>query len=369
MRHFAVRRRPKSAISRNVTFAAITFGIVVLAIELQSWIFATIATRFGVLHFFSTDLFSRVSDEELRRYSPYSELGWPKNDEPRPAPAPPQGRARCGSAFGDSMTWGGEVEEDQAWVHLLSQRLVCVVANYGVSGYGLDQAVLRYERIAPSGKLVIAGLFIEMLRRQMAASWTFYASAEPPFYSNIKPYFTLEGEGLRLHPIPKPLTRESIAFHHRHDYYMQHVWTPAKFPYTLQVLHAAYVRVARADEYRLLTDEYWSEAHSSGSGVMARRLVDRLVRKAQGHDSRAALVLMPHVDRLLTDSPHYRQFADDMRRRGDVCVIDTHAALRERARSLGPSGLAAANRHYNALGNVVIADTVAEGLRRCGISP
>jgi hypothetical protein len=347
---------------RKVTFVVVMLVILALVLELQSWTFVTLAMRLGKLRFFPADIFARVTDQQLTRS--FGPLGWPDYDVPRAAPALPHG-AQCGSAFGDSMTRGAEVANEQAWVHLVSQRLGCVVANYGVNGYGLDQAVLRYEHIAPEGKVVILGLYIEMLRRQLAASWTFYATSNAAVFSNIKPYFTLAGEGLRLHAIPNPLTREAIAAHHAHDYFMQHVWTPVKFPYTLPALRAAYLTVARREEY----DKHWSEAHPSGSGILARRLNGRLVGTAQGRGSRVALVLMTHVDRLETDISHYKQFAEDMRQRGDLCVIDTQPALREQARSRGWPALAAPQKHYNALGNAIIAETVAEGLARCGISP
>jgi hypothetical protein len=347
--------------AKKFTFVVVMAVIVAVVVELQSWIFITIAMRLGKLHFFPADIFARVTDQQLARS--FGQLGWPDYVVPRSAPTLPD-RARCGSAFGDSMTRSAEVADEHAWVHLLSQSLGCVVANYGVNGYGLDQAVLRYEQLAPEGKVVILGLFIEMLRRQLAASWTFYASSHTAVYSNIKPYFTLEGQDLRLHPIPKPLTRDAIASHHAHDYFRSHVWTPAKFPYTLQALRAAYVPLARADEY----DKHWSEAHPSGSGILARRLIDRLVRAAQERGSRVALVLMTHVNRLESEISYYNEFADDMRRR-DVCVIDTRAMLREQARAHGWRALAAPNMHYNALGNAIIAETVAAGLARCGISP
>jgi hypothetical protein len=349
---------------RKFAVIVITFVIVVVVIELQSWIFMTIAMRLGKLRLFPADLFAQVTDQQLERS--FGQLGWPNNDAPRSAPTLLQDRARCGSAFGDSMTRGAEVADDQAWAHLLSQRLGCAVANYGVNAYGLDQAVLRYERIAPEGKVVIVGLYIEMLRRQVAASWTFYAPTVNPVYASIKPYFTLEGEDLRLHPIPNPLTRESIASHHSHDYFMQHVWTPLKFPYTLQALRAAYVKVAIDDGGY---DEFWNETHPSGSGILARRLISRLVRAAQGRNSSVALVMMTQLDRLSTEISHYNQFANDMRRHGDVCVIDTQPMLREQARLRGWRALAAPKMHYNALGNAIVAEAVAEGLTRCGISP
>jgi len=67
------------------------------------------------------------------------------------------------------MTYGAEVEDEEAWVHLLSVRLGCTVANYAVPAYGLDQAVLRYEHSATEGKFVIVGVFLEMIRRTVAS--------------------------------------------------------------------------------------------------------------------------------------------------------------------------------------------------------
>jgi len=334
-------------------------------IELMSWGFVTAATRFGILHFYPTDVFSHVTPDQLAQSLKSNGIGWPSNDDARSAPA--EAGSVCGAAFGDSFTFGGEVEDNEAWVHLLSRRLGCRVRNYGVSGYGVDQSVLRYERTTPAGNLVVIGLFIEMPRRSVAASWTFYASAEPPVYSNIKPYFTLASPELRLHPIPQPLTREAVAAHHADDYYMNHVWTANRFPYSFQIASALYKRVLRAAEYRLLTDAFWGEAHPSGSGVLTRRLVDRLARAARTQGKQVAIVLMQHVDRLSADTPHYDTFADDMRGRGDVCVIDTKPVLRTQANLVGRQALRATNGHYTPLGNRVIAEIVAAGLDQCGI--
>jgi hypothetical protein len=351
--------------TRDVKFGLITVLMLLVVIELMSWGFAAAATRFGVLHFYPTDVFSHVTPEQLAQSLKSNGLGWPSNDDPRAAP--PEAGSVCGSAFGDSFTYGGEVEDNEAWVHLLSQRLGCQVRNFGVSGYGLDQAVLRYERVAPAGNLVVLGLFIEMPRRSVAASWTFYASAEPPVYSNIKPYFTLASPDLRLHLIPRPLIREAVATHHAGDYYMHHVWTALRFPYSFKVASALYKRVLRAAEYRLLTDAFWGEAHPSGSGVLTRRLVDRVVRRARAQGKQVAVVLMQHVDRLAADSPHYDKFADDMRARGDVCVIDTKPVLRTQVNLVGRPALRAPNGHYTALGNRVITEVVAAGLDQCRI--
>jgi hypothetical protein len=324
-----------------------------------------VAVRAGALRFYWPDVFSRITEAQLAKLAASNMLGWSPGDKTRPAPASPA--AVCGAAFGDSMTYGSEVADDEAWVHLLSLRLGCTVENFAVPAYGTDQALLRYEQLTTSGGFVILGLYLEMVRRSVAASWTFYALSHPMTVHQIKPVFRLEGEGLRLHPIPRPLTRESIAAHHEHDYYMRHVTTPVTFPYTVASVRAIYLRLVRTDDYRRQAEKYFDRVHPSGSGVLTRRLVDRFAGTAHQRNARPAVVLIPSPDRLLADTVWEEQFADDLRRRGDLCVI----ALRPHLRSNAPSGKlpTAPQGHYTASGNRLIADAVAEGLAQCGIEP
>jgi hypothetical protein len=351
--------------TRNAKFGVLTLVVVVAVLELQCWLFGCLSMRLGALRFYPPDLFSQMTDEQLARYAPLSPLGWPAADKPRETPS--EDRPICGSALGDSMTWGAEVEAEEGWVHQVSRKLGCNVANYAHSAYGLDQAVLRYERVRPTGNIVIIGMFAEMLRRSVAASWTFYASTEPGHA--IKPFFSLEGDGLRLHPIPTPLTREAIAAHHAHDYYKNRVWTELKFPLCVCSRTSDLYTVARTDDYRLLTDSFWGAAHPSGSGMLARRLVDRLAQATRESSGRLAVVLLPHVDRLSSDNSQYDRFADDLRRRDDVCVIDTRPTLRRQAAVLGVKALSAPNKHYNVFGNRLVAEAVVAGLHQCNIWP
>lgn len=64
------------------------------------------------------------------------------------APASPPGRVRV-AAFGDSFTHSSDVADDVTWevdLERLEPRLE--VMNFGVPGYGLDQAYLRYRQDA-----------------------------------------------------------------------------------------------------------------------------------------------------------------------------------------------------------------------------
>ncbi|MFL4971778.1 MAG: hypothetical protein ACJ8FM_14415 [Xanthobacteraceae bacterium] len=353
--------------SRNFKFAALMAILVIAVVELQAWVFVRLAMWSGSLRFYPSDIFVRTTDEQLARAAGRGLLGWPSNEGPRAGPS--EQKPVCGSAFGDSMTYGAEVEDDEAWVHLLSVRLGCTVANYAVPAYGLDQAVLRYEHSATEGKFVIVGVFLEMIRRSVAASWTFYAPVQPMAVYQIKPYFSLDGESLRLHAIPEPATRQAIAAHHVGDYYMRDVATVAKFPYALTAARGIYLRLVKTDDYRRHTEKYLDPAHPSGSGILARRLLDRFAHTAQRRNARLAVVLVPSIGRLLVDDVWTDQFARDLTGRAETCVIDLKPILRDYARSLAGKIPTAPKGHYTAQANRWMADGVAAGLGGCGITP
>jgi hypothetical protein len=86
------------------------------------------------------------------------ELGWPPPSMATKLPRDRSGAKfnaefpapghTCASAYGDSFVWGEEIPSADGWIEQLSHRLGCRVANYGVSGYGTDDAYLRFRRTA-----------------------------------------------------------------------------------------------------------------------------------------------------------------------------------------------------------------------------
>lgn len=104
-------------------------------------------------------------------------------------------------ACGESFTFGEEVADDEAWSARLEALVPALeVLNYGVGGYGTDQALLRISREArgPIDALLV-GLMLENIGRNVnryRPLW--YPSAQPA----AKPRFVLAGAGLELVPQP-----------------------------------------------------------------------------------------------------------------------------------------------------------------------
>ncbi len=113
-------------------------------------------------------------------------------------PEPPAGVTRL-AAFGDSFTFGDEVNDAGTWERLLEKldaRLE--VLNYGVSGYDPGQAFLRYQREGTRfhPRIVLIGFMSENIHRMVNTFRPFY---QPDTGTPLaKPRFRLRGERLEL---------------------------------------------------------------------------------------------------------------------------------------------------------------------------
>ena len=120
------------------------------------------------------------------------------------AATPPPGVVRI-AAFGDSFVHGDEVATGETWTAALERALPRVeVLNYGVGGYGLDQALLRYERegarMAPH--VVLVGVITDDVLRGVNVFRPFFAPTTGHVLT--KPRFLLDDAG-RLELLRNPL--------------------------------------------------------------------------------------------------------------------------------------------------------------------
>ena len=106
-------------------------------------------------------------------------------------------------AVGDSTTEGWGVGNDGTWPAQLERDTGWRVLNAGVRAYGLDQIVLRAERLAPRFDpqfIVLAFIADDIYRSGLAVRHGIH-----------KPYFVPVGDGLALRNVPVPTERYSHA--------------------------------------------------------------------------------------------------------------------------------------------------------------
>jgi len=146
-------------------------------------------------------------------------LGWPfknyiKNmkqfndasgSRPIPAFPDPNRTPPCVSLYGDSYTEATGVDHEHAWSNVLSLLLNCRASNFGVAGYGTDQAYLRFLlNTQDPAKVVILGIFPENIKRDVNQLRNLISTVT---ICQTKPRFILNNQGeLTRVPIP-PLSR------------------------------------------------------------------------------------------------------------------------------------------------------------------
>ena len=99
-------------------------------------------------------------------------------------------------AIGDSFTWGEQVSDNETWPAYLQQNTHTPVVNAGVSGYGIDQAVLRGEALFYSIKpthVILSFIGNDIIRCGWSKAWGMQ-----------KPFFTVSNNGLELKNVPVP---------------------------------------------------------------------------------------------------------------------------------------------------------------------
>ena len=191
--------------------AALALLITVALSEFVSYISLTILQHFPPSRFlvYEPPVFSQKKYQEyLSRRDP--QLGWPSPDDfgrrrydasgSRPIPNFPLPGSECATLYGDSFTFAADVTEAEAWGNVLSGHLQCRVGNYGVSGYGTDQAYLRFflnkEDDAP---VSILGLWPRDIMRNLS-QYDYFEN--PGGIYGFKPRFIMDNYDLQLIPLP-----------------------------------------------------------------------------------------------------------------------------------------------------------------------
>lgn len=106
-------------------------------------------------------------------------------------------------AIGNSFTHGDAVAYEDTWVGLLSKQMNTDIANLGVGGYGIDQAVLRLMHSSIETDTVLFGLISGDLERATFPIYNFYVGG-----IKSKPMFKFNDKGYVLWNVPclKPET-------------------------------------------------------------------------------------------------------------------------------------------------------------------
>ena len=326
------------------------------------------------------------------------ELGWPSRDflgtslfdvtGARPLPGFPHTAEPCVSVYGDSYSYSSDVGPVDAWSNLVAQRLGCRVANYGVSGYGTDQAYIRF-RNNPRDKVRVAVLgvatvdIMRLVNQDRSLLWPVEQGLL------LKPRFTIADDArLSLIDIPRIGITELTRYREQPGHYLKHEWFmpgtldgPAVFemPYSIALLRGlANPRVANKLLGKPSWIQFYDPDHPSGALPLLVRITEEFVRLAMQRGTRPLILIIPTSQDIVY-----------ARKEGRDPVASYVEALRDRhiehinllpglLRHLGKADVCTLFRgktwlgfcwgHYNAEGEKLIASLVYETLRQQDIS-
>ncbi len=245
---------------------------------------------------------------------------------------------------GDSFAYGDDVGDDGAWPALLQPLIGRRVLNAGVVAYGLDQSILRLERLAPEWRPALAILsFIphDVRRLEMSRGW-----------GAGKPYFVLEGGALQLRntPVPPdPPRRADVSLWHR-----LLGWS--------YLLHAVEVRVLE-DRHEWIGDSVRALPRGSGE-----KLVCPLMARA-GRLGVPVLVVAQYEPRGWQSAAYGREqrrvaeLVLACARAAGLATLDLHAETDRAVRAEGYEAIFY-GYHHTARGNRIAAEAIAADLRR-----
>lgn len=268
--------------------------------------------------------------------------------------------ATCRIALvGDSFAFGDEVTFEESWGHQLELALHsrCQVLNFGVPGYGVDQAYLRYIRDVRSWHpdIIVFGLINDDIYRTLSTyAFLIWPDGEIPF---AKPRFVVSGDRLSLQNVPTPIpeeifSRDSIRSLPHIQLDMEYHESEWDRP-TWRLLHYSYL-------FRFVTTLYprWEREREETSyetlKAVNRSLVKNFVEIAQAEGSVPLVVYFPEPSDYKPSAPRPPGFVPNAIAMLDEAAIP-HIDLTTCIAALDDSKRFAAGGHYTAEGNRAVA--------------
>lgn len=290
-------------------------------------------------------------------------------------PIPPAASGHpCASAYGDSFT-AGAAADHESYPFQLGLLLGCAVNNYGVGGYGSDQAEMLAGYQVRTGRdtapLKLLGHVSENILRNVNRYRNLLYPGQELFF---KPRYVIDGAGLKVIPTVFHAAAEFRALASpetalRDDAFLAR--PRREFPYTLALARWLFTdfhvraKLARTPRHQ----PFYRPDHPSGALALTTRILTQFSAETGG----GMVVLIPVGDdffyAMRTGEWPDQPLADALRG-ARVPVIHAGPAMLARLGGTDPCSLfEVCNGHYNARGKRLLAEIVAAAIAGAGRRP
>lgn len=279
------------------------------------------------------------------------------------------------AAFGESFTYGAEVALGENWAKQLSAMEPAVeVLNYGVPGYGLDQAYLRYLKLGRRyhPDIVLIGYMSENMARSVSVYRPFLVPEGGGIFS--KPRFLLEKGNLVL--LANPLRSiddyrklaeypaQEFANLGQHDAHYQAKYQESRWDFSPTVRLIKSVKARLEPEVLVWRNAGGMCAPETEAFQVTLAVLKTFYRQVLENGQLPVIVVFPYTydfwRAYRQESLHYGPVLQAMKSEG-LSYIDTFDAFLpvtspEQIRSL-------IGGHFTPKGNLIVAEDVLSHLR------
>ena len=387
-------------VARKSAFVLITILLLLVLAEVGSFAIGKYVIPDSPISFILHDPGFEPEQNKVDRYFEQRDsiLGWPAKEDygterydtagTRPLPSFPQSADACVSAYGDSYTYSTHVGPADAWSNLVAKRMGCRVANYGVSGYGTDQAHLRFvNNPGDEADFTILGVatvdIIRLVNQDRSLLWRSDQGIL------LKPRYAQGNDNtLILIEVPQIGPAELGQYVESPSRFLSHEWFLPDTPDGPTVLEFPFsITMARSVLNPRVVDKllgnpswirYYDPDHPSGALPLLIRITEEFVQLAVERGMRPLVLIIPtsqdliyareesvdpsiaYVQALQEKSIEHLQILPHMLSyigEDDVCDVFTEKTW-----------LGFCWGHYNAEGEEVIASLVYDKLQRMAIA-
>jgi len=331
-----------------------------------------------------------ISDSEYANYLEKRDmdLGWLQaaaqigevdNTGARYTPAfpAPSKNAACISIYGDSYTWSNRTTPEDAWGNQLSRLAGCRVANYGVSGFGTDQALLRVlHNDIDTAKVVILNHFVFDIFRNVNQHWGTRNSVNHTKLQ-FKPRFLAPGgDNLVLIPMPDFTLDEIRDLQQDPSKYLPYEYflpdghygsSKMGFPYTLVMLktifgHTKFQSLFRGEPTHA---PFYREEHPSNSLGVTSSILKTFHEEVSAQGRTPIITIIPYLNDFeyfeRTKSWCYAPLLHKLRANG-LQVINIGEKMLESDKDIVLEVLYAGEGHFSPKGDELMAQIVFDYL-------
>ena len=287
----------------------------------------------------------------------------------------------CVSIYGDSYTYSNRNSSRDAWSNQLSGLLDCRVSNFGVSGYGTDQAFMRFLlNKVDSAPIVILNHFVRDSSRNIS-QYTGARFTDDRHKFRFKPRFVL-GEDANLKRIPiSTLTygevlkmQEDPSQWLPHEYFLPngHYGSPRfRFPYTLPLIrtlwHKKFLSLYKSEPQHGL---FYQRDHPARPLQLTARILQAFADSAESQGRIPIVTIIPDLSDMQYYERNERWVFDpliELARQQSYLLINVGQEIRNRVSPEMYSSLYQGEGHMNERGDGFLAEIIKDAIYEHGL--